>query len=371
MSNLREHRKNLKRKILILAGTRPELIKLALVEKKLRQNFEVVFVFTGQNFEANVSHKFIDELKIKVDVSFENPHRLHGMAFYAYLSKELEFLLDSQKFDAALIYGDTFSCLSAINLAHRGIKIFHCEAGNRCFDKRVPEEINRKIIDHISDYNFVLSEYARNNLLREGYDANSIFKVGYHTPEVYKEFEIGANSENVLSELVLDKDSYVLCSIHRKENLELFSVDEWMAFFQKLSTNLGKKIIVSAHPRLLQNRNISELNNMHDSIHYYMPFGLNDYISLIKHSYAVISDSGSVAEDGFFTGTPIISPRVATERPEGIENAWFTLADISRLNDINYVCSMIEADRRSRCVRQERQEQSPSDVIANAVLSFV
>jgi UDP-N-acetylglucosamine 2-epimerase len=358
----------------MLAGTRPELIKLALVEKKLRQNFDVVFIFTGQNFESSLGEKFIDELQIKVDIIFENPERLYGMDFYAHISKELESLLDSRKFDAAIIYGDTFSCLSAINLAHRGIKIFHCEAGNRCFDKRVPEEINRKIIDHISDYNFVLSEYARNNLLREGYNANGIFKVGYHTPEVYREFKIGANSEQVLSGLGLDKDSYVLCSIHRKENLVMFSVDEWKVFFQELSIKLRKKIIVSTHPRLLQSRNISELNCMSESVHYYMPFGLNDYISLIKHSYAVISDSGSVAEDGSFTGASIISPRVATERPEGIENAWFTLADISRLNDIDYVCSMIEADRGSsgsRCTIKEWEGQSPSSVISNAVLSFV
>lgn len=308
-------------KIATIVGTRPEIIRLSRVIDILDKNSDHKLIYTGQNFDFELSKIFFDQLKIRKPDFFlgaagETPSQTIGQVIC-----KIDNLLRTEQPQAILVLGDTNSCLATIPAKRRKIPIFHMEAGNRCFDQRVPEEINRKIVDHISDINLVYSDIARENLLREGFPAYQIIKIGSPMFEVLHYYLPQINNSNILKELQLTQEQYFLVSMHREENID--SED----LFKKLENILNViaekyslPVIVSTHPRTRKKINETGIK-IHPLIHLYKPFGFFDYIYLQMNAKAVLSDSGSITEESSILNFPALNLREAHERQEGMEEA--------------------------------------------------
>lgn len=357
-------------KICTLVGTRPELIKLSRLIPKLDLNFNHILVHSGQNYDYNLNKIFFKDLKIRKPDFFLNvkSHKL-SKTIGKIISKTDE-VLEKVKPDALLIYGDTNTSLGIISAKRRKIPIFHMEAGNRCHDQRVPEEINRKIADHLSDVNIVISSQARENLISEGLKREMIFKFGSHMKEVI-DFNIeNINNSKILTKLKLKKDNYVLVSLHREENVDtrdrLYKIINQLNKFN-LATKI--KIIISTHPRTkinLKKFKISTLN-----LSFLEPFGFFDYCHLQTNSYCTISDSGTIFEESSILNFPAITIRPSHERQEGIDGGTVLIHNIN-YNDIK------SSIKLSRELRKERRFEVPdyyaenvSDKITNLVYSYI
>ncbi len=307
-------------KIATILGTRPEIIKMSCLINKLDNYFIQKIIFTGQNYDYRLSKIFFDEMGIRKPDFFLNAKSNDVNQSIAKIIEKSGEVIKKIKPDALLVYGDTNSCLSAISAKKFKVPIFHMEAGNRCFDDRVPEEINRRIIDHISDVNIVLSEQARSNLLKEGIKPDYIFNFGSHMFEILNKYKEQINKSNILRKLKLKKSEYFIVSLHREENVD---DDKKLKKIIKLILSLKKKynkkkIIFSTHPRTkkrLKNFYISTNN-----IVFMKPFGFFDYIKLQKNCFCCISDSGTIFEESSILKFPAISIRDAHERPEGIDS---------------------------------------------------
>ncbi len=304
-------------KVLTLAGTRPELIRLSIVIKKLDKLVDHIFVYTNQNYHPNLSTIFFDELKIrKPDYYFENEARSF-VNFFSNAMSEFEKILLKEKPDKILILGDTNSGLLSLIAKRMGIPIYHMEAGNRCFDERVPEEANRKIIDSLSTYNLPYTENSKQNLLNEGYDKNHIFKIGNPIYEVLNSYAIDVNCSNILSRLNLVKKEFVLVTAHRAENVDnIESLSSIVRAVNDISNQF--RVIFSIHPRTKDKLLGFDLK-FSDNIIFNKPFGFFDFVKLERTARAVISDSGTVQEECCIYKVPSITIRNTTERQETIE----------------------------------------------------
>lgn len=307
-------------KLVIIVGTRPEIIRLAPTINKCRKYFNVELIHTGQNYDYNLNQKFFEDLNIAAPEHYLNCSRDNlGQAVGDIISKSYNLLKDINP-DAILILGDTNSCLSAYSAKRLKIPIFHIEAGNRCFDQNLPEETNRKIIDHISDINMCYMEHARRNLLAEGITPQYVFVIGSPIPEVYETIKNQISDSNILNQHGLTKDEYFVWSSHREENIDIAeNFNHVVTSINALATKYDKKILFTVHPRT---RN--KINKLHVSFHQNVilsePLGLIDYYKLQQNALCVISDSGTVTEEANILGFKAVLLRTSTEHPEGIDN---------------------------------------------------
>jgi UDP-N-acetylglucosamine 2-epimerase len=354
-------------KICTILGTRPEIIRLACIIKKLDLYLEHILVHTGQNWDPKLNDIFFKELEIREPDYYLNiVGKNLGESMGNIISKSFD-LLSEIKPDALLILGDTNSALSAISAKRLKIPIFHMEAGNRCFDQIVPEEINRKIVDHISDINLPYTEHSRRNLLNEGFRPDHIFVTGSPLTEIYTVFNDKINQSNILSDLKINSKQYILWSTHREENLDIESnwsrVIECIHKVSELYSDF--MIIMSTHPRTLKKIN---QNTFPSNVKICQPFGLFDFIQLQKNAYCVISDSGTINEEAAILKIPAINFRLCTERPEVIDMGNIILSGLDFKNLLNAI-KLTTSLENLNCPK-EYQDVLVSDKILKIILSY-
>lgn len=312
-----------KLKVMTVVGTRPEIIRLSRVVAALDSSEAIdhILVHTGQNYDYELNQIFFEDLKIRKPDHFLDAAGTNATETIGRILIKMEPLLESKMPDAFLVLGDTNSCLCAIPAKKRHIPIFHMEAGNRCFDERVPEETNRKIVDHISDINLTYSDIAREYLLREGLSADRIIKTGSPMFEVLNHYLPAIESSEVLKKLEIEEGKYFVVSAHREENIN--SEKNFKGLMQSLNLIAEKyhfPIIVSAHPRTRKKIEEKKIR-MQPEVEFLKPLGFNDYNALQKHSFAVLSDSGTISEESSILNFRALNIREAHERPEAMEEA--------------------------------------------------
>ena len=312
-----------KLKVLTVVGTRPEIIRLSRVLARLDQHCEHILVHTGQNYDYELNQVFFDDLGVrKPDYFLNSADNSSGAAnTIGNVIISIDKVLEDVQPEAMLILGDTNSCLSVIPAKRRKIPTFHMEAGNRCFDMRVPEETNRRIVDHTADINLTYSSIARDYLLREGLPPDMIIKTGSPMLEVLTHYRPQIDSSDVLSRLKLKENSYFVVSAHREENIE--SPQNFAKLVDMLNTiaeDYGLPVIVSTHPRT--QKRIDETNSkFHKNVLLLKPLGFHDYVRLQLSARASLSDSGTINEESSILNFPALNLREAHERPEGMEEA--------------------------------------------------
>jgi UDP-N-acetylglucosamine 2-epimerase len=326
-----------KLKIATIVGTRPEIIRLAECIKKCDLLYEHVLIHTGQNYDYNLNEIFFNELEIRKPDYFLNVAGKHlGETIGNIIAKTYEVFIQ-EKPDGILVLGDTNSILCTISAKRLKIPIFHMEAGNRCFDQNVPEEINRKISDHISDINLTYTEHSRRYLLSEGFRKDHVFVTGSPLREVLNKYLEKINSSKVLEEMKLKSGGYFVVSSHREENIDL--KDNFKILSASLNSVAQKykmPIIFSTHPRTL--KRIEQEQMVFDPlIRNVPPLGFLDYVFLQKNAYCVLSDSGTISEESAMMGFPAVSIRTSTERPEAIDAGTIVLGGIEENEVLNAI----------------------------------
>ncbi|MBS4065750.1 MAG: UDP-N-acetylglucosamine 2-epimerase (non-hydrolyzing) [Chitinophagaceae bacterium] len=364
-----------KLKVMSVVGTRPEIIRLSRVMAKLDESMAIehIIIHTGQNYDYELNQIFFDDLGIRKPDFFLNAAGTTAIETIGQILIKIDPLLESEKPDAFLVLGDTNSCLCAIPAKKRHIPIFHMEAGNRCFDQRVPEETNRKIVDHISDVNLTYSDIAREYLLREGMPADRIIKTGSPMFEVLNHYLPSINSSNVLEKLSLTKHEYFVVSAHREENIN--DSKNFMNLMMSLNLIAEKykiPIIVSTHPRT--QKMIDKMTiKMRDEIKFLKPMGFNDYNALQMHSKAVLSDSGTISEESSILNFPALNIRQAHERPEAMEEASVMMVGLSPeriLQGLTQLENQKRGKERSfRCVA-DYSMPNVSDKMVRIIISY-
>ncbi len=309
-----------KLKVMTIVGTRPEVVKLSRVIAELEIQTDHVLVHTGQNHDFELNGIFFQELEIRepdyfLGVDADSVAERIGLTI-----ARVDEILAKEAPDAVLFYGDTNSCLSAISAKRRQIPVFHMEAGNRCFDERVPEEINRRIIDHISDINMPLTEHARRYLLREGIRPETIIKTGSTMSEVLAHYRSAIDRSDVLQRLGLEPRGYFLVSAHREENVDdEGNFKDLLASLEAVQAEFEKPIIFSTHPRTRARLESLGLDPEASGIRFLKPLGFLDYVKLQMQACCVLSDSGTITEEASLLNFPAITIRQAHERPEGMD----------------------------------------------------
>ena len=327
----------MKLKLATIVGTRPEIIKLSQIIKKCDSFFDHKIIHTGQNYDYELNEIFFEDLELrKPDFFLEVKGKNLGESIGNVISKTFN-ILESLNPDCILILGDTNSCLSALSAKRLKIPIFHLEAGNRCFDQNVPEEINRKIVDHISDINLTYTENARKYLLMEGLRKDFIFNVGSPMKEILNSYKNQISKSEILEKLKLIKNEYIVVSVHREENLDISdNFSNILDAIDEVSSNNDKQIIFSTHPRT--RKKLEEMKRDKNSkISYIKPLGFFDYIFLQLNAFVTLSDSGTLAEEASLLKFPSVSLRNSTERPEAIDSGSLILGSVDKTNIINSI----------------------------------
>ena len=336
-----------KLKVVTVLGTRPEIIRLSVIIKKFDQFFDHTLVHTGQNYDYTLNEIFFEELKIrKPDFFLEVVGQDLGETMGNVLSKSYK-LFSELKPDALLVLGDTNSALCTISAKRLKIPIFHMEAGNRCFDQNVPEELNRKIADHTSDINLTYTENSRRYLLAEGFRKDHVFCIGSPLKEVLDFYSDQINGSLILEKLQLNKEKYIVASIHREENLDIGdNFKNIIDALNKITDLYDAQLIFSTHPRT--KKKIEQLNlKVSSRISFVEPLGFCDYVFLQKNALITLSDSGTISEESTILGFKAVSIRTSTERPEAIDHGNIVLGDISSENIINSINITLEFNDRS------------------------
>jgi len=334
-------------KVMTIVGTRPEIIRLSRIISLLDKFCEHKLVHTGQNYDIELNEIFFKELKIrKPDIFLEAAGATPAKTIGLVIAKTDE-VLSSFKPDAVLILGDTNSCLAAIAAKRNKIPIFHMEAGSRSFDQRVPEEINRRIIDHTADLNLTYSSIARENLLREGLPSDLIIKTGSPMFEVLQYYMPKITKSNILKKLNLKKNNYFLFSAHREENIDCKErFTKLISLLNSLAEEYGLPIIFSTHPRTRKRINESNIK-FRSNIKLTKPFGYFDYIKLQINAKAVLSDSGTVTEESSILNFPALNIRETHERPEGMEEASVMMVDLD-INNVKAGLKILKNQKKSK-----------------------
>jgi UDP-N-acetylglucosamine 2-epimerase (non-hydrolysing) len=322
-----------KLKVMTIIGTRPEIIRLSEVIKACDKYFNHVLVHTGQNWDYTLNQVFFDDLGLKApDYYLDSVGSNLGETMGNIIAKSYQ-VLQKEKPDALLILGDTNSALAAISAKRLKIPIFHMEAGNRCFDQNVPEEINRKIVDHISDINLPYTEHSRRYLLSEGFRKEHIFVTGSPMQEVLKKHKDGIDSSDVLERLGLEAGKYILVSAHREENIDNEqNFMSLMTAINNIAERYGMPVVYSTHPRSMKFIEQREFK-FNPLVRNLKPFGFMDYNKLQKNSFCVLSDSGTLSEESAMLGFTGILLRTSTERPEVLDKGTVVIGGI-KTNDI-------------------------------------
>lgn len=327
------------RKVMTIVGTRPEIIKLSMVLEELDKFTQHILVHTGQNFDYELNEIFFHDLGLrKPDYFLEAVGKTTAETIGNVIAKA-DTVMEKEKPDALLLYGDTNSCLSVIAAKRRKIPVFHMEAGNRCFDQRVPEELNRKVIDHLSDINMVLTEHARRYLVREGIRPETIIKTGSSMIEVLNAHKEQIEKSDVLTRLKLQSKKFFVVSSHREENVD--APDNFQKFFQTLHAVAARyqlPIIISTHPRTRKKMETLGISLEQGNLLQFMkPLGFFDYIKLQKEAFCVISDSGTITEESSILGLPAITIRQAHERPEGMDEGTLIMSGLTPEHVLNAI----------------------------------
>lgn len=311
-------------KVMTIIGTRPDLIKTSRVLAELERSTEHVLVHTGQNHDPWLCDVFFEELGLPRPRHHLGAGGGSAAEAIAEIIARSDRVLAGERPDALLLYGDTNSALAVLAAKRRRVPVFHMEAGNRCFDARVPEEANRRVVDHLADVNLAHSEHARRYLLREGLPPDRVFMIGSPLHEVLQHYRSRIDASDVLERLDLTPSGYFLASIHREENVdEPRTLRCLLASLATLATEHGRPVLISTHPRT--RKRIEALEDPPDSastatgLRFHRPFGFFDYIKLQEHAHCVLSDSGSLTEEAALLGFPAVMIREAHERPEGME----------------------------------------------------
>jgi len=317
-------------KVMTIVGTRPELIKLSRVIVELDKFVDHILVHTGQNYDYELNEIFFKELGIRQPDYFLDAVGKTTAETIGNIISKADEVLDKEKPDAVLLYGDTNSCLSIISVKRRKIPVFHMEAGNRCFDERVPEEINRRIIDHISDINMTLTEHARRYLIAEGIRSETIIKTGSSMKEVLDFHIKQIQGSKILKNLNLSKKEYFLISAHREENIDSArNFSDLLDTLNAIAEKYKKPIIVSTHPRTRQKIEQSGRKDFDENIEFMKPLGFFDYNFLQMNALCVISDSGTITEESSILGFPAVTIRQAHERPEGMDEGTLIMCGLA------------------------------------------
>lgn len=367
---------NQRLKVMTVVGTRPEIIRLARVMSALDKSTAVehIIVHTGQNYDYELNQIFFDDLQIRKPDYFLNAAGSSATETIGKILINIDPLLEEIKPDAFLVLGDTNSCLCAIPAKKRHIPIFHMEAGNRCFDQRVPEETNRKIVDHISDINMTYSDIAREYLLREGLSADRIIKTGSPMFEVLHHYLPSIKSSNILERLKLERNKYFVVSAHREENIS--SDSNFAGLVSSLNLVAEKydlPIIVSTHPRTRKMIDAKGIV-LHKNIQLLKPLGFNDYNALQLHSKAVLSDSGTISEESSILNFPALNIRQAHERPEAMEEASVMMVGLNPeriLQGLIQLESQKSGDERSFRKVADYSMPNVSDKVVRILISYV
>ena len=334
-----------KMKVATVVGTRPEIIRLSRVMAKLDQYCDHVLIHTGQNYDYELNQIFFDDLGIRKPDHFLNAAGVSGAETIGKVIIAVDSVLADEKPEALLILGDTNSCMAVIAAKRRKIPVFHMEAGNRCFDMRVPEEINRRIVDHTADINLTYSTIARNYLLGEGLAPDRVIKTGSPMFEVLTYYREGIEQSDVLPRLGLEIGKFFVISAHREENVDSDkSFLKLVSILNRLAEHYGYPVIVSTHPRT-QKRVDAMGVQFHPQVHLLKPLGFKDYNKLQISAMAVLSDSGTITEESSILNFPALNIREAHERPEGMEEASVMMVGLEE-NRVMQALQVLESQPR-------------------------
>jgi len=364
-----------KLKVMTILGTRPEIIKLSQVMKELDQHVNHTIVHTGQNYDYELNEIFFEQLKVrKPDIFLEAVQGTPSETIGDIIAKA-DKVFDKIQPDALLIYGDTNSCLSVIPAKKRKIPIFHMEAGNRCFDQRVPEEVNRKIVDHLSDINMPHSEQARDYLIAEGIKPETVIKTGSPMTEV-----LNANMEKIKASDILAREglkpkAYIVMSVHREENVDSpKNFSDLLESIDELTKKYNMPIIISTHPRTKKKLEDIDYQNKNPLIRFSKPYGFHEYNNLQMNAFCVISDSGTIAEEGSILNLPAVTIRQAHERPEGMDETTVIMSGLNKTRVIDAV--EVATAHNSQDIRvikpvKDYEADNVSKKVLRIILSYV
>ena len=362
-------------KVMTIVGTRPELIKMSRVIAEFDEHTQHILVHTGQNFDYELNQVFFDELGIRKPDYFLAAGGDNPAQTIARVIEKADVVFEKERPDALLLYGDTNSCLSVISAKRRKIPIFHMEAGNRCFDQRVPEELNRKVLDHLSDINLVLTEHARRYLLAEGIPADRIIKTGSHMEEVLEHYMPKITTSDVLDRLNLQPQHYFLLSAHREENVDSpENLQDLLNTMQALVMQHEMPVIVSTHPRTRQRLEKLGMDGLDSSIQFLKPFGFFDYVKLQMEAFCVLSDSGTITEEASLLNLAAVTIRNAHERPEGMDQGTLIMSGLKAdrvLDAVRIVIQQHDKTKRQFRIVSDYKGGLVSKKILRVVLSYV
>ena len=361
-----------KMKILTVVGTRPEIIRLSQVIQKLELHTDHKLVHTGQNYDYELSEIFFKDLGLRKPDYFLDSAQGSAAQTIGQIIQKVDEVLEKEKPEALLVLGDTNSCLSVIPAKRRKIPIFHMEAGNRCFDDRVPEEINRRIVDHTADINLTYSDIAREYLLREGLAPDRIIKTGSPMFEVINNNLKKIDASNILKDLNLNAENYFLVSAHREENIDLpHNFERLCQSLNLIAETYKKRIIFSAHPRTKKKIEQSHFQ-FNKLIEFMKPMGFYDYNHLQKNSFVTLSDSGTITEESSILSFPALSIRETHERPEGMEEAICIMTGLNPERIIQSIELVTQQRKNNIILRPVADYTMPnvSDKVVRLILSY-
>lgn len=362
-------------KVMTIVGTRPELIKMSRVIAEFDEHTKHILVHTGQNYDYELNQVFFENLGIRKPDYFLEAVGENTAQTIARVIEKADAVMEKEKPDAVLLYGDTNSCLSVISAKRRKIPVFHMEAGNRCFDQRVPEELNRKVLDHLSDINMVLTEHARRYLIAEGIRPETIIKTGSHMREVLDYYMSQIKQSEVLKQVGLESNKFFIVSAHREENVDTSTnLLDLVETLNALAETYQYPVIISTHPRTRKRLDELELGELNPLIQFAKPFGFFDYIKLQMEAYCVVSDSGTITEEASLLNLPAITIRNAHERPEGMDVGTLIMSGLKKERVLDAVKVIVsQHDKKTRVMHAvEDYEVGPvSKQVLRVVMSYV
>ena len=361
-------------KVVTLLGTRPDIIKLSRVIAELDQRVEHVLVHTGQNYDYELNEIFFQQLEVRKPDHFLGAAAETAAETIGAVISKSDAVLAKEKPDALLILGDTNSSLAVIAGKRRKIPVFHMEAGNRCFDQRVPEEINRRVVDHTSDINLVFSEHARRYLLAEGIRPETVIKTGSPMKEVLTHYLPKIEASTILDDLGLQPSRFVLVSAHREENVDSErNFRDLLASLDAVARRYDMPVIVSTHPRTRKRLEALDAGPRDERIHFLKAMGFFEYVKLQKNAFCVASDSGTITEESSILGFPAITIRQAHERPEGMDEGTLIMSGLepqSVLDAIEATAAHYRGERRPFRIVPDYDVDNVSKKVLRIILSY-
>ncbi|MBM4212008.1 MAG: UDP-N-acetylglucosamine 2-epimerase (non-hydrolyzing) [Gammaproteobacteria bacterium] len=359
-------------KVMTIVGTRPELIKMSRVIAEFDTHTNHLLVHTGQNYDYELNQLFFDDLGIRKPDYFLEAVGNNAAQTIARIIEKADEIMEKENPDAVMLYGDTNSCLSVIAAKRRKIPVFHMEAGNRCFDQRVPEELNRKVLDHLSDINFVLTEHARRYLIAEGIRPETIIKTGSHMGEVLDFYMPKIMKSDVMARMNLETGKFFIVSAHREENVDTpQNLVDMVETLNALAEQYNYPVIVSTHPRTRKRLDELNLGKLNPNIQFLKPFGFCDFIKLQMETLCVVSDSGTITEEGSLLNLPAITIRYAHERPEGMDVGTLIMSGLKKDRVLDAIKVIVNQHRKESRVVSSVLDYESSACVSKQILRVV